>query len=683
MSARWLGVVTLATITLLAGPSAPAQAQDTGTIAGRFTSVDGSGFPFLSVKAVELAGGGTGSTFTNEFGNYQITGLRPGAYRVSFSLPGGLTQYAHGKTDPGDATPINVTAGTVSTVDEQVLPTGVIEGTYRDPNLPGGVEAEVVLLPLDGGATHSTRTLPNGHFFVGVFPGRYRVAFQLRSSDPSAGMFVQYAGGTDVPDEATVFEVLANQRVTVNETKLPTGSLHGRFTDAAGNGIPNVEVSISRPDLGRGPSAYTDGNGGYSFPQVRSLVGWRVQFIGTDPAFSQFAFGKVRESEADFISVSNGGFANVSDSLLPTGSVKVTAKDATTGAVIEMFQAGIEGTHFAQTGTGELVLQSVPNGTHPVLVTAYGYEDRTGTVTVTAGSQAQVTVNLVQKSAIHTKVVDAVTGAPVAGVCLIAAEPQWFRLPDGCNDSGQISSATGKVLVETGGAGQYQLFALTSGAPGYGSQWVRANGGTGNQLLAQLVQVPAGKAAQAPVIRLDRAGTVTGTTEAHAAVSPGDWSQFTGAGPGVVSADEQGRYTIDFLGPYEWPLRFYSGAGNGIQWSGQVGNRYLAWTVTVRTGQTTNYNFAFKAPVRVNVAVTDLAEACIVYAFNSVTGDGVGAQAAEDCATPVDIPIVGRQAVKFLVYYGSQQQRWYGGDSFLTATPVPLPNSGTKQVVLS
>jgi hypothetical protein len=345
--------------------------------------------------------------------------------------------------------------------------------------------------------------------------------------------------------------------------------------------------------------------------------------------------------------------------------VKVTARDAATGALVETFDALLESGGFFGTANGELVIDDVPAGTQQMTVLAYGYEETTATVTVTAGNRHEINVTLPVKSRIDTIVVDSQTGVPVAGICLTAVKPQELHMPEGCGGA-QISSATGRVTVETREAGWFQLLALPLPwqPNGYGAQWVGSHGGTGSQLNAQLIKVEPGKASQAPVIKIDRAGVVTGVVTS----SSGSPVPFAGVaiglgempGFGAVVADEHGRYTAGFLGPYQWPLRFF-GHADGVQYSGQVGNRLAAQTVSVRAGQTTTYDFQFKQPVQVTTTPDVGPRACTVKAFNAISGDLMAEAQPLDCTKPVTLPLVAPQLVKFRVNYydNGDQQRWY------------------------
>jgi len=69
-----------------------AQGTDLGTIRGAVTDPSGALVPKARVVILDLATGTTRETMTNEHGEYQAFGLRPGTYKVSISAPGMNTQ---------------------------------------------------------------------------------------------------------------------------------------------------------------------------------------------------------------------------------------------------------------------------------------------------------------------------------------------------------------------------------------------------------------------------------------------------------------------------------------------------------------------------------------------------------------------------------------------------------------
>ena len=98
----------------------PTAAFAQGSIAGQVTDTSGAIVPGVTVEATSPALiEGTRTATTDDQGRYQITALRPGSYKVTFSLPGFRTVVREG---------IELTAGFIATVSPQMA-VGAVEET--------------------------------------------------------------------------------------------------------------------------------------------------------------------------------------------------------------------------------------------------------------------------------------------------------------------------------------------------------------------------------------------------------------------------------------------------------------------------------------------------------------------------------------------------------------------------
>src|SRR5205814_6614528 len=117
---------------LVLSPS-PARAQ--ATIAGQITDATRGVIPGVTVEASSSALiEGTRSTVTDGQGRYQISDLRPGTYKVNFSLVGFRTAVREG---------IELTAGFTGTVNIQ-LSVGAVEETVTVAGTAPIVDVESV-----------------------------------------------------------------------------------------------------------------------------------------------------------------------------------------------------------------------------------------------------------------------------------------------------------------------------------------------------------------------------------------------------------------------------------------------------------------------------------------------------------------------------------------------------------
>ncbi|GAA2378324.1 hypothetical protein Cme02nite_19390 [Catellatospora methionotrophica] len=656
------------------GLAAPAQALDNGTIAGQLTD-GGQPVSGARVQASSVNGRHWLDATTDGTGHYEITDVPGGDYRVYFDPDGRPGQYAYGQVDYSAATLIAVPAGGQVTVDDQLLPTGIISGTFRD-RAGNGMSVAVQADPNGPGTGGSTQADQDGHYALRLLPGSYRITFEV-----SPGNY-QYAPGKIGHASATVYPLAGGQTVTVDDQLLPTGSIEGRFVDRDGAGIEGLQVSASSES---GPSYFTttDGAGDYRMDQVFVTGDYRVSFNSWDRPISQYAYGTIERDEADLFAVTADTATRVDDTLLPTGSVHVTVTNAVTGAPVPAFTAQV-GMISAAGTDGSATAAGVTVGRQHYVVSADGYVSSDAAyVTVTDGATLEVAVAIYPVAMITATVVDAATGAPVEGFCVQAITPTALDLGYNCPQS----DADGKVVIDWLRGGDYQLFAyglthVANRSP-YGAQWVTADGGTGTQTLATVITAVPGQTVAGPLIKLDRRGTVKGTIRAadgtpakQAYASFGNFHYHSGDGSITFPAAADGTYTVDFLGPYSWPLHFYA-ADHAPQWSGNSGGRSGATKVKVRANKTVTYDIQLVKGTK--VTVTAPATGWFV-AYHAATGETSG-RCQSGSATTCEMLVLGAQKVRFKVWSG--EDFWYGGADFATATSVNIPATGTKTVTIT
>ncbi|MFK3980064.1 collagen binding domain-containing protein [Micromonospora sp. NPDC050397] len=640
----------------------------TGTITGRFTDPAGNGVSAW-VSARPFDGNGVEVGLNTDVNGAYTLNAWPGTYRVEFFFGNGR-QWAYGAATEDRATPIQVAVGQTATVNDVRIGTGTITGklTRADGSPAAGFRVGAESNENFGYAT----TDDSGAYqLTDLVPGGYRVYFEQSSG------VRQWAPQSHGRDDARVYDVTAGSSTTIDERFLPTGSIAGRFTDQAGHGMGDVQVQLSGTD--DFVTAYTSADGDYRIDGIFP-GSYQVSFYHWQTNLSQYAYGKLTQEAADPITVTADQTTTVNDSRLPTGTVRVTAKDSVTGAPISRFSASIGNTSGEAT-SGSAILSDVPIGTHTVSAYAagYRYEDRAATVTVVAGEQSEVQLTLSRLATITTKVTDRATGAPVAGMCVFARPVKTFSLPDGCGD---LTDSTGAISLRVSDPGTYNLFVLPKGNSPYGAQWVGLDGGTGDQGAARRVTVEAGASKSVPTIKLDPRGVVTGKVTGTDGLPARDGSvgivgPDVGAGVDTryspVAAD--GTYRIDWLGPYQWPLQFEA-ADHAIQWSGGVGNRLNAQLVPVGVGTPTVFDYQLKQGATMTITVPGASGWDRAVIRNSVTRDPIAVVDSQTFAAGVQIPVIGSQKVK-IEFSG----RWYGGTDFASATLVTVPRSGNVQIV--
>ncbi|WP_162907580.1 carboxypeptidase-like regulatory domain-containing protein, partial [Allorhizocola rhizosphaerae] len=268
---------------------------------------------------------------------------------------------------------------------------------------------------------------------------------------------------------------------TVFDYALPAiGSVTGRLSKQDGTGAADVTVGVT----GNWRTTRTDANGDWRVEQVFAGADAIVTYFDPRQGIQQYAYGKLTHATADRVTVVGGQTTTVNEVVLPTGSVRVTAKDSVTGAPVLNF---IASARFArhETSAGEAILDNVTAGTHVLYVDSPGYiAQDPKEVTVVAGQRVDIEVTLTPEAKIDVTVVDAITGAPLRGVCVAAVSPRHVP-EDGCwNTTGD----DGRLTIAGLPAGGHQLLAVPTEAPGHGAQWVGVSGGTGRQVLAATVE---------------------------------------------------------------------------------------------------------------------------------------------------------------------------------------------------
>ncbi|HTF08327.1 MAG TPA: carboxypeptidase regulatory-like domain-containing protein [Asanoa sp.] len=573
----------------------PAQAAATGVISGHVTTAAGAPAGDILVQALDSESlEGRGFTTTATDGSYRIDGLATGQYIVGFNGDDYAEQYFDGKVRISEADPVTVTDGHTTTVDEDLLAAGYLTGRFTDPT---GAPLESSLVRVyraeDDLVVRSAGTQSDGTFRISIPAGTYYVTFE-----PVQDLYQeQYVPGKLTGAAAQRFVVTADHETTVNDTALAPGSLSGRVTRS--DGTPARDITIyAAPFKGfGGESATTDSNGEFSVPRLLAgdyglefWVGNRTEYFDrtSDP------------DQADPVTVIGGRDNRITPSLLPTGSVRVRALDAVTGAVIRDFCANSQ----CSDGSSKVLLTDLAEGTQPLDIWAEGnYISRDSNVTVRADQTIDVVVRLLPGAKITTTVIDKATGRALPNVCLFAYKPGQIYYPQGIGDD-QCSDSAGKVTLSKLEAGDYRIFAEPRNKS-YGRQWVTANGGSGDERQAVTIKATTGKTATAPQVRIDRAGSIRGLLTDAATGAPinfagvGVFTESPGSGGGETTTDEDGRFQLDGLGPYRWPVSYNGGERYAPGWTGGAVSRYAATGIQVTAGAVATADFALTTGVTV------------------------------------------------------------------------------------
>lgn len=618
--------------------------------------------------------GWLGAARVDDTGTFHFTNLAPGDYEVQFSWGNnGLAQWYHSKPVSGsqpDA--VTVVAGQDTVIADSTLPTGTISGTLTDSDgnpLPH-VQASASSLDVNGSADAVTDI--NGHYTMEALTGRYNLSFR------PTGYPTDYFPHSPTQNGASVLTVAAGQELTADEQLPATGSISGRYTPADGQPVAQAFVFVVTADGGGGGSTPTGADGTFQLAHVYA-GSYKVNFINPDFTTQQWATGKLTVDTADVFAVTAGNDTVVNDSQLPVGTITVTATDSVTHQPIADFCAGTDGQRACSNGSGTATITNVRQGNQSVYVETPGgryFSADNQVVSVTGGANTSVAFSLRPGATINTVITDASTGAPVPNACVAAMSGGPFIAPE---FTPYCSDGQGSVHIGPLDAGSYLLF-VNPPAP-YGIQWAGDSGGVGSPEQAHRTSVPAGATVTAPAIRLDHAGTVTGTVTDNsghplsgATVTSSAFEPGPGSGGATTLTDSAGHYTLTRLGPYQWPLLFV--ADNlPQQWSGSVPDRTEARPIRVTPDARVTYNQKLVPGVTVSGSVLAggaPAGPGRVIAYDTAIGEVTGV--AEVDQGVYHLHVLESQTIKlrYETFVQGGPEGWFGGADYAHAKPVDI-----------
>jgi len=290
-----------------------------GSISGRVTDSSGTGIQNVWVYVYDTNGNGISWAWTDANGNYTVTGIPTGVYKVQFygSDLGYVNERYNNKPNSENPDPVPVTApNTTFGIDAVLELGGSISGRVTDSTNAGIQSVWVYVYDTNGNSISSASTDANGNYTAkGIPTGVYKVRFY--------GSDLGYVNEwyNNKPDFGTADPVSVtapNVTSGIDAVLEVGGSISGRVTDSSGAGIQNIGVYVYDTNWGWISSASTDANGNYSVIGITTGV-YKVFFDGSYLGY----FNEWYNKKPDFVKAD---------------PVPVTAPNATTGidAVLEL-----------------------------------------------------------------------------------------------------------------------------------------------------------------------------------------------------------------------------------------------------------------------------------------------------------------------------------------------------------
>ncbi len=562
-----LSYFTADRISVAAGATAVVDEQllPTGRITGTLRNADGS-VAQAFVQAYTAEGQNyVGSSGINFDGTFRLD-LPSGTYKVQFYVRNSFYQWNGGALTFDSAAPIQVTTGSTVTLNDTVVPTGVIAGrlTNADGTPAAGVNVYAERPEWDGVMSRSATTDANGRYRIeDTVTGDWIVGF----SGPR--WITQYAHRTLDRAAAARIAVTGGQVSTVDEQFLPLGTVRIVAHDATSGAPLSGFCAYSNNNSNVGGCA-----GATELVLDNVFAGvWHFEVYIDDHQHFQ---------ERDATVTVVGGQSTTIDVALRRGATLTVpmvnrAGGAAADGCVTAAKVGAQYPYFGEHPDyvtsasctdwqshripGTVILGPLNPGTYQLFVdpdddllgsqwvaVGGGTGDRDGAAQITLAEGAQVTapaVRLDRAGAIQGRVTDLATGAPVSGVCVaVTAMTPGFG-GDGC---GYSTDEDGNYVLP--GVGPYR-WPVQFAAGGYQWRWY---GNAASRPEGAKVTVRAGRSIPVDFKVRAGGGTITGTFLDGAGHRHDGgvvaYNAVTGEAASIgAQAWDNNPYTLDHLAP--------------------------------------------------------------------------------------------------------------------------------------
>jgi VCBS repeat-containing protein len=327
-------------------------------ITGTVTSDGVSGIAgiWVSAEKPDGAGGWTLDRYvaTSSDGTYDIPGLAPGLYRVSFAGDGTyLGEWYDDASKSASATLVAVLRGADSTGIDAILATrGHIAGRVASDGGSGleGIDVYAKVRNQLGwweNAGYSSTDASGTYDISGLLPGDYRVQFD----DPSGTYKGEWFDDRATVDAAADVAVAAGSTAGgIDATLTAPASISGTIT-AGGDGLEGATVRAYLPDGSGGWSLTSDtltgSDGAYVLAGLDPGT-YRVEFVGRDGYLGEWFDDAIGADSASPIVVSGGTTTTgISAILTRSGGIGGTVTDSGSAGI-----GGVGVSIFSQDASG-------------------------------------------------------------------------------------------------------------------------------------------------------------------------------------------------------------------------------------------------------------------------------------------------------------------------------------------
>ncbi len=557
-------------------------------IGGQITGTVTSAATKAAIAGVQVCVYPTGEEFseqcappTSSNGEYTVSGLATGSYKVEFSARNGggnyVRQYYSEQSARSEAEVVTVEAGeTKHEINAAMQIGGQITGTVTSAATKAAIAGVQVCAFTEGGEEECATTNSSGEYIVsGLATGSYKVEFSARNG--GGNYLRQYYNGKSSYAEAEGVAVTAGEtKHEINAAMLIGGQITGTVTSAATKAaIAGVEVCAFPEEGGEEECAATNSSGEYTLSRL--VTGsYKVHFSARNSSGNyapEYYNGKSSYVEAEGVAVTAGETKPEINAAMKTGG-KITG--TVTGAATKATIAGIEVCAFPEEGGegecaatnsgGEYTVSRLATGSYRVEFSARNgggnyvrqyYSDKSSyaeaeAVAVTAGeTKPEIDAAMQTGGKITGKVTSASTKAAIAGieVCTLQEFERECGITNGKGEYTVLRLATGSYRVEFVG----------------GSYVTQYYNGKASASEAEAVAVTAGETKPEINAAMQPAGQITGTVTSAATKAPLRGIEVTALTLGGIpvaseSTNSNGRYTVSGLAGGSYKVEFSGGS---------------------------------------------------------------------------------------------------------------------------
>lgn len=559
--------------------------QTGGQIAGKVASASGSA-PVSGIQISVYQGANdyaTADATTTATGEYTVSGLATGEYKVEFSPPYGSTlnylpQYYDSKTSLSEASEVSVVAGsTASGINASLAAGGQIAGTVTSAATKAAIEGIEVCAQGSGGQFGNGCVITNskGEYTISSLPsGSYTVTFYPLDAP---NLLEQYYNGKGSFTEAsTVTVTMGSTTSEINAAMVVGGQITGTVTSAATKApLEGIEVCATPTGVGSEQCAFTNSAGEYTIVglatgeyTVESNLGSALGYV------PQYYNGQTSSAGATKVAVNSGHTTSAINAALVKGG-EITGK--VTGSPIKTDLSGIQVCLLTSSGGstglcastdpgGEYAISGLPTGQYKVMFSSgtgvYFTQYYSGKASASEASVVQVVAasittgidaEMVQGGHIAGKVTSAATKAAIGGVEVCAETGGIF---------GQcaVTNAAGEYTVNGLSTGGYKVGFFGNGL-NYITQYYND---TTTYSDASAVSVTAGSTTGEVNAAMVAGGELSGTVTSAASKEAATGIEVCALEPkfdyaeACVYAGSNGEYTLAGLAGGSYKVEFFS-----------------------------------------------------------------------------------------------------------------------------